>query len=64
MELLYLREAKTAVLDELRALTARLDAARRSALSEAMTDALTGVANRRAFEAAFNAALQSRNNFV
>lgn len=60
MELLYLREAKAAVLDELRALTMRLEAARRSALNQALTDALTGVANRRAFEVAFEAAVQAQ----
>ncbi|WBL33835.1 GGDEF domain-containing protein [Sinirhodobacter sp. HNIBRBA609] len=52
MELLYLQEAKATVLNELRALTVRLEDARRSALSEAQTDPLTGVANRRAFDLA------------
>lgn len=56
MELLFLAEAKTAVLDELRALTQRLDAARREAVSKALSDPLTGLANRRAFEAALDRA--------
>ena len=56
MELLFLAEAKTAVLDELRALTQRLDAARREAVSKALSDPLTGLANRRALEAALDRA--------
>ncbi len=62
MELLFLAEAKTAVLDELRALTQRLDAARREAVSKALSDPLTGLANRRALEAALERAarLQAR----
>lgn len=52
MELLYLNEAKAAVLGELRALTGRLEEARRSALDQALRDPLTGLANRRAFDAA------------
>lgn len=51
MELLYLAEAKAAVLGELRALTGRLEEARRSALSQALSDPLTGLSNRRAFDA-------------
>ncbi len=50
MELLYLQEAKAAVLGELRALNMRLEDARRSALDQALTDPLTGLANRRAFD--------------
>lgn len=52
MELLYLREAKDAVLAELKALNQRLETARRVAEAEALTDPLTGLANRRALEAA------------
>lgn len=54
MELLYLNEAKAAVLGELRALTGRLEEARRSALDQALRDPLTGLANRRAFDAALD----------
>ena len=50
IELLYLQEAKSAVLGELRALNTRLEEARRSAVDQALTDALTGLPNRRAFD--------------
>lgn len=48
MELLYLAEANAAVTGELRALTLRLEGARRQAREEAETDTLTGLRNRRA----------------
>lgn len=57
MEMLYLIEAKQAVLAELRALTQRLDEARHAALTQALSDPLTGLANRRAFDAALEVAL-------
>lgn len=60
MEMLYLIEAKRAVLAELTALTRRLDGARHAALSQALTDPLTGLANRRAFDAALEAALSDQ----
>jgi len=60
MEMLYLIEAKAAVLRELTALTARLDQQRQSAMSQALTDPLTGLANRRAFDAALERALQAQ----
>lgn len=60
MEMLYLIEAKAAVLSELNALTARLDKQRLSAMSQALTDPLTGLANRRAFDAALERALQAQ----
>lgn len=50
VELLYLMEAKSAVLDELRALNRRLDGARSRAEEQALTDTLTGLRNRRAAE--------------
>ena len=50
VELLYLMEAKSAVLDELRALNRRLDGARSRAEEQALTDTLTGLRNRRAVE--------------
>lgn len=56
MELLYLQEAKSAVLQELLALSQRLDEARRDAERQALSDPLTGLANRRACEAALQAA--------
>lgn len=60
MEMLYLIEAKHAVLAELTALTRRLDEARHAAESQALTDPLTGLANRRAFDEALNRALRNR----
>lgn len=50
VELLYLIEAKTAVLDELRKLNTRLQGARIAAEEQAFTDTLTGLKNRRALE--------------
>ncbi|MBW6505847.1 MAG: GGDEF domain-containing protein [Rhodobacteraceae bacterium] len=50
MELLYLQEAKAAVMSELLALNARLQAAQRAAEAQALSDPLTGLANRRALE--------------
>ena len=50
MELLYLVEANSAVVRELRALGARREEARRQAEEEALTDPLTGLRNRRAFD--------------
>ncbi|PKP69306.1 MAG: GGDEF domain-containing protein [Alphaproteobacteria bacterium HGW-Alphaproteobacteria-4] len=50
MELLYLQEAKAAVMSELLALNARLQTAQRAAEAQALSDPLTGLANRRALE--------------
>lgn len=50
VELLYLTEVKAAVMGELAALNARLQAAQREAEARALTDALTGLANRRALD--------------
>ncbi|MGY6410547.1 MAG: diguanylate cyclase domain-containing protein [Alkalilacustris sp.] len=50
VELLYLLEAKTAVLDELRRLNLRLQSARLSAEEQALTDTLTGLRNRRGLD--------------
>ncbi len=58
MELLYLQEAKTAVMRELQGLNSRLEDARRAAETQALTDPLTGLANRRALELALAAAVQ------
>lgn len=52
VELLYLYEAKTAVLDELRALNQRLQGDKRAAEERALTDALTGLGNRRVLDLA------------
>ncbi len=55
VELLYLYEAKTAVLDELRALNDRLQGDKVVAEEQAVTDALTGLRNRRGFDLAVEA---------
>lgn len=57
VELLYLYEAKTAVLDELRDVNARLFGAKTAAEEQALTDPLTGLRNRRALDGALAAAL-------
>ena len=50
VELLYLVEAKSAVMDELRNLNLRLQGAKVAAEEQAMTDTLTGLRNRRALD--------------
>lgn len=50
VELLYLVEAKTAVMDELRDLNLRLQGAKSAAEEQALTDTLTGLRNRRAMD--------------
>ncbi len=50
VEMLYLVEAKTAVMEETRKLNQRLQAARVAAEEQAFTDTLTGLKNRRAME--------------
>lgn len=50
VELLYLVEAKSAAMEELRRLNLRLDGARVEAEQAAFTDKLTGLRNRRALE--------------
>lgn len=60
MELLYLHEAKSVVMGELRGLTDRLDRARQAAEEQALTDPLTGVANRRAFDMALRLAIEQQ----
>jgi diguanylate cyclase (GGDEF)-like protein len=52
VELLYLVEAKSAVMSELSALNARLEGARSLAEEQALTDPLTGLRNRRAMDMA------------
>lgn len=51
VELMYLVEAKSAVMDELRSLNLRLQGAKVAAEEQALTDTLTGLRNRRALEA-------------
>ncbi len=57
MELLYLIETKTAVMQELRALNLRLEGARSEAEERALTDTLTGLRNRRALDMALTQAV-------
>jgi diguanylate cyclase (GGDEF)-like protein len=52
MELLYLVEAKSAVMQELRDLNRRLEGAKTAAEEQALTDTLTGLRNRRALDIA------------
>jgi len=55
VDLLFLQEARSAVMDELARLNARLDEALRTAEVQARTDPLTGLHNRRAMDAALAA---------
>lgn len=57
VELLYLYEAKTAVLEELRALNDRLQGDKVVAEEQALTDPLTGLRNRRALDFALEGRL-------
>jgi diguanylate cyclase (GGDEF)-like protein len=57
MELLYLIEAKSAIMKELRALNLRLEGARSEAEERALTDMLTGLRNRRALDLALTQAV-------
>lgn len=57
IEMLYLFEAKSALMDESRRLNLHLDDARSSAVAEAQTDKLTGLGNRRALDQSLERAL-------
>jgi len=63
MELLYLVEAKTAVMQELRQLNLRLQGARDVAQHQALTDTLTGLQNRRGLDMALDAAIGQGQEF-
>lgn len=63
VEMLYLIEAKTAVLDELRRLNMRLQNAKSAAEELSLTDTLTGLRNRRAMEEALSRAIASGTPF-
>lgn len=58
IEMLYLIEAKSAAMEELRRLNLRLQEARAAAENQALTDALTGLRNRRAMDLALEDAAQ------
>lgn len=64
IELLYLVEAKRAVLEEFKRLSFRLDEARSVAEEKAQTDALTGLKNRRALDQVLLKACESRIDFA
>jgi diguanylate cyclase (GGDEF)-like protein len=63
VEMLYLVEAKTAVMDELRSLNRRLQGAKVAAEEQALTDQLTGLRNRRALEMHMKALIRLGTGF-
>jgi len=63
VEMLYLLEAKTAVMEELHSLNVRLRAAKADAEEQALTDTLTGLHNRRAMDRALAGAAQTGRSF-
>ncbi|MBV1867074.1 MAG: diguanylate cyclase [Marinosulfonomonas sp.] len=63
IELLYLFEAKTAVMNEMHGLNARLQTARQAAEAQASTDALTGLNNRRAMDDLLSDLVKNRASF-
>lgn len=63
VEMLYLVEAKSAVMDELRSLNLRLHGAKAAAEEQALSDTLTGLRNRRALELRLQSLLQNGQNF-
>lgn len=63
VELLYLIEAKSAVLAELRRLNLRLQSAKTAAEEQAITDPLTGLRNRRALDAALRGVAAAGRRF-
>ena len=63
MELLYVVEAKTVVMDELHNLNRRLQGAKSEAEEQALTDTLTGLRNRRALDAVLAQIIARRRQF-
>lgn len=63
VEMLYLFEAKTVVMDESRSLNARLNKALQDAEHQATTDPLTGLHNRRAMDQILSQMILSRSDF-
>lgn len=64
VEMLYLAEAKSAVMDELRDLNRRLQGAKTAAEEQALTDTLTGLRNRRALDRALALAVEGGGPFA
>jgi diguanylate cyclase len=64
IELLYLAEAKAAVMGELAKTNARLRGAKRSAEELALSDPLTGLRNRRGMDRALSGLLAARGDFA
>lgn len=64
IELLYLFEAKTAVMGELGRMAERLQGAKSRAEAQAVTDPLTGLGNRRAMEGALTRLLRGGESFA
>lgn len=64
IELLYLHEAKTAVMGELTRMADRLTIAKSRAEAQALTDPLTGLGNRRAMEAALERLTRAGDGFA
>lgn len=64
VEMLYLVEAQSAVMHELRRLNGKLDGARQAAEAQATTDQLTGLANRRAMDPALGKLTSAAAGFV
>ena len=62
--MLYLVEAKSAAMEELRRLNTRLDGARIEALEASVTDKLTGLRNRRALEPVLTRMAETRADFA
>ena len=63
VEMLYLAEAKTVVMEELHDLNRRLQEAKLTAEEEALTDTLTGLANRRGFDRVLGGLIRSEVDF-
>ena len=64
VEMLYLVEAKSAVMEELRHLNTRLETARNDAEEQAVTDLLTGLGNRRAMDHAIGHIMSRKTGFA
>lgn len=64
VEMLYLVEAKSAVMEELRNLNLRLHGAKIAAEEQALTDTLTGLRNRRALDARVQTLIAQGQNFA